>query len=119
MMKKFYEMLFLKILIALSVIYSATVSADVYVDLSQADEISISNNTSEQDYTFKIEEPVLTNTPVNIAAKIRSGSVDNQNLPFNNEVIIAANETDIEPALIHAVITVESKLARFPFHWQR
>jgi len=93
----------------MSVITSATVNADVYVDLSQADEINITNTVNEQDYTFKIEEPVLKNTPANIAAKIRSGSVDNRNLPFNNEVIIAANETDIEPALIHAVITVESK----------
>ena len=100
MMKKLYIVKFFKILFALSVISSATVNADVYVDLSQADEISISNNTSEQNYTFKIEEPVLKNTPANIAAKIRSGSVDNRNLPFNNEVIIAANETEIEPALI-------------------
>ena len=109
MMKKLYIVKFFKILFALSVISSATVNADVYVDLSQADEISISNNTSEQNYTFKIEEPALTNTPANIAAKNRSGSVGNKNLPFNNEVSIAANETEIEPALIHAVITVESK----------
>ena len=108
-MKKLYVINFFKILFASSVISSANVNADVYVDLSQADEISISNNTSEQNYTFKIEEPALTNTPANIAAKNRSGSVGNKNLPFNNEVSIAANETEIEPALIHAVITVESK----------
>lgn len=109
MMKKLYVVKFFKILFALSVISSATAKADVYVDLSQADEINITNTANDQDYTFKIEEPVLTNTPANIAAKIKSGSVGNRNLPFNNEVIIAANETDIEPALIHAVITVESK----------
>ena len=109
MMKKLYVVNFSKILFALSVITSATVNADVYVDLSQADEINITNTANDQNYSFKIEEPVLTNTTANIAAKIRSSSVDNRNLPFNNEVIIAANETDIEPALIHAVITVESK----------
>jgi len=108
-MKKLYVVNFFKILFALSVITSATVNADVYVDLSQADEINITNTANDQDYTFKIEEPVLKNTTANIAAKIRSGSVDNRNLPFNNEVIIAANETEIEPALIHAVISVESK----------
>ena len=108
-MKKLYVLNLFKILFALSVTTSATVNADVYVDLSQADEINITNTANDQDYTFKIEEPVLKNTPANIAAKIRSGSVDNRNLPFNNEVIIAANETEIEPALIHAVISVESK----------
>ena len=108
-MKKLYVLNFFKFLFAMSVITSATVNADVYVDLSQADEINITNTANDQNYSFKIEEPVLTNTTANIAAKIRSSSVDNRNLPFNNEVIIAANETDIEPALIHAVITVESK----------
>lgn len=99
----------LKVLIALSVISSFTVKADVYVDLSQTDEISIGNISNEQSYTFKIDEPTSTNTATNLATLNKVGSEDNKNLPFNNEVIIAANITGIEPALIHAVIAVESK----------
>ena len=108
-MKKIYLMLFLKVLVALSVTSSFAAKADVYVDLSQTDEISIANISNEQNYTFKIEEPSSPNAATNRATFNKVGSEDNKNLPFNNEVIIAANMTGIEPALIHAVITVESK----------
>jgi soluble lytic murein transglycosylase-like protein len=110
-MKKCYVMYCCKAIITLSVISSVAAKADVYVDLSQVDEISISNTASEEDYSFKIEEPVVANaTPsVVVSEKKTGGTTDNHNLPFNNEVIIAANETEIEPALIHAVISVESR----------
>jgi len=108
-MKKFHLILFVKTLIAISVISSLTAKADVYVDLSQTDEISIGNISNEQSYTFKIDEPTSTNIAKNLATLSKIGSEDNKNLPFNNEVIIAANITGIEPALIHAIIAVESK----------
>jgi len=108
-MKKFNVMLFLNILTALSLLSSKSAKADIYVDLSQTDEISIGNITEEQNYTFKIEEPVLPIASPKLAAMNKNGSEDNTNLPFNSEVISAANMTGIEPALIHAVIAVESK----------
>jgi len=108
-MKNFHIMLPLKTLIALSVASSWTVKADIYVDLSKMDEINIANTVNEPNYTFKIEEPVLVNPVTKITTLNKVGSEDNKNLPFNNEVIIAAKITGIEPALIHAVIAVESK----------
>ena len=108
-MKKIHLMLSLKVLVALSVTSSFVAKADVYVDLSQTDEINIANISNEQNYTFKIEEPSSPNTATNVATLNKVGSEDNKKLPFNNEVIIAANITGIEPALIHAVIAVESK----------
>lgn len=111
LMGKSFKLPLVKTLIAISAISSCTAKADVYVDLSQADEISIVNTQIEQNYTFKINEPATPNMIAKFAVheKDKNGSPYNYNLPFNNEVLIAANKTAIEPALIHAVITVESR----------
>jgi soluble lytic murein transglycosylase-like protein len=101
--------LIIKIFTFLFLISSANAKADIYVDLSKSDVINIANFSDDQNYTFKIEEPVLPIANQKIAVINKNGSEDNQYLPFNNEVIIAANMTGIEPALIHAVIAVESK----------
>jgi soluble lytic murein transglycosylase-like protein len=93
----------------LSLVSSEIAEADVYVDLSQVDGISIANIADEQSYTFKIEEQVPPIAILELVAMNKRGSENNKNLPFNNEVIVAAIMTGIEPALIHAVITVESK----------
>ena len=80
--------------------------ADVLVNLNETDEISISNTQLNFSYTLKIEEPLLL-PPQTLDLVERTSSVSL--LPYNAEVISAANVTAIEPALIHAVITVESK----------
>lgn len=108
-MKKLDALLLFKILMALPLISSEIAQADVYVDLSPTDEISIANTADEKNYTFKIDEPALASAAFDIVAVRKKVSGDNKNLPFNNEVISAANITGIEPALIHAVIAVESK----------
>jgi soluble lytic murein transglycosylase-like protein len=108
-MNKSNPVLHLKIFTFLCFISTATANADIYVDLSKSDEISIANFSDEQNYTIKIEEPVLPIANQKLAVMNKNGSENNQYLPFNNEVIIAANMTGIEPALIHAVIAVESK----------
>jgi len=108
-MKKLDTLLFFKILMALTLISSKIVQADVYVDLSQTDEISIANTADEKNYTFKIDEPVLANVALDMVSINQNVAENNKNLPFNNEVVSAANITGIEPALIHAVIAVESK----------
>lgn len=111
MMKKSYLLSLVKILIAITIISSSTVKADVFVDLSLADEISIVNTPIDQNYTFRIDEPATPGmvAQFSVHENGKNGSVVRDNLPFNNEVLIAANKTAIEPALIHAVITVESR----------
>jgi len=101
-------LLFFKTIIILTTISSHTVKGDVYIDLSQLNEISISNTRLDQRYTQKIEEP--TSQQDNVLTELKALDSNKINhLPYNNEVIQAANETAIEPALIHAVMAVESK----------
>jgi soluble lytic murein transglycosylase-like protein len=89
--------------------------ADIYIDLSSDDEISISNSEQSSTFAIKIEEPVEESQQAaviifNGASKINDSSKINQNqLPYHNEVLLAANETALEPALIHAIIATESK----------
>ena len=71
--------------------------ADVYITIEQADEVLISSHVSGQSHYIQIEEPSLHT----ISQKAKQ-------LPYQNEVIKAANVTEIEPALIHAVIAAES-----------
>jgi len=82
--------------------------ADVYVDLSQADEISIGNAEPDTYYAIRIEEPVAAQALVLSDSDNQKNTVTSQ-LPYHQEVLLAANETAIEPALIHAVIATESK----------
>ena len=107
-MQKFDTALLLKMITLMALVSSEVAKADVYVDTSQADEISIANTSNEQNYTFKIEEPVIVTNSA-LASVGNKTAKENKNLPFNNEVISAADVTGIEPALIHAVIAVESK----------
>ena len=82
--------------------------ADLLIDLENAEEVSISNTQLDAHYTLKIEEPdtrqVLSSTQLKTVNTIKISQ-----LPFNDEVLLAAKETTIDPALIHAVIAVESK----------
>ena len=87
--------------------------ADVLVDLAPLDEISISNTQQALQFTYKIAEPSekkesLDNfaelVPDNIKANISYSK-----LPYNIEVLAAAKQAALEPALIHAVIATESK----------
>ena len=100
------EILILNILVFLAVITCNSAQADVYIDLSKTDEISINNIRSEQSYTVKIEEQVDAQSVTDVFSE---NIMSARKLPFNREVMFAANETAVEPALIHAVITVESK----------
>jgi soluble lytic murein transglycosylase-like protein len=111
LMKNAFHLFSIKTFIAVSVITSPIAQAEVYVDLSQADEVSIINTQNVNNYTFKIDEPSLPSASTNavVHKHFKTGAFENLTLPFNSEVIIAANQTDVEPALIHAVIAVESR----------
>lgn len=94
------------LLVALSTLYLMVINtavADVLINLEQADEIQISNTQLNLSYTLKIEEPAIAHELTQPASNNLS------NLPYSTEVISAANETSIAPALIHAVIAVESR----------
>ena len=95
------------VLITGSLISNAA-SADVLIDLENAEEVSISNTQLDAHYTLKIEEPdtrqVVSSTQLKTV-----NTININQLPFNDEVLLAAKETTIDPALIHAVIAVESK----------
>ena len=95
------------VLITGSLIFNAA-RADILIDLENAEEVSISNTQLDAHYTLKIEEPdtrlVVSSTQLKILNTIKINQ-----LPFNNEVLLAAKETTIDPALIHAVLAVESK----------
>lgn len=91
--------------------------ADVYVDMEPTDAIMISNTQDTQKFTLKFSEPV-DQAPVLTAAVLQKNAQKSpyklskreiKSLPYHSEVLKAASLTALEPALIHAVITVESK----------
>lgn len=107
-MDKFLGSILVKMFAFVCICVPNYAQADVYIDLSQADEINIGNAESDRYFSIKIEEPT---TPQANAIDVARNEKNNSTnlLPYNNEVIIAANETSLEPALIHAVMAVESK----------
>jgi soluble lytic murein transglycosylase-like protein len=107
-MQKHVNLVIVKIFILICVWAPCSAWADVYVDLSQADEISIGNAEPDQYYAIRIEEPVASQALVLPDSDNPKNSATSQ-LPYQQEVLLAANETAIEPALIHAVIATESQ----------
>jgi soluble lytic murein transglycosylase-like protein len=111
--KRMKKMLF--VLLSLSITFGVRLAhADVLVDLARDDEISISNTAPDGRYTLKLTEPVEVTATENLpAVKKRRGHALAQSnpalLPYHHDVLFAASQTALEPALIHAVITVESK----------
>ena len=87
---------------------SNAASADVLINLDNAEEVSISNTQIDAHYTLKIEEAEI-NLSLNNAVLKPSYAIKIKQLPYNDEVLLAAKQTTIDPALIHAVIAVESK----------
>ncbi len=96
-------------LYALSIlIWVGNANADVLVDLEDADEISIMNTQLDHRFTVKIAEP-SEHKLTYFAEPTASNNKAIKQLPYHQEVLAAADMTSIEPALIHAVIAVESK----------
>ena len=96
-------------------INALTTQADVYIDMEQKNEINISNTQIDQSFTMKIEEPAdktqnfSSSTAQASNRKRHANEHQIQLLPYHSEVLQAASLTALEPALIHAVIAVESK----------
>ena len=83
--------------------------ADVFVDLAPLDEISISNTQQTLQFTYKISEPDDSLNTIAFEAPARNHNAHFYKLPYNTEVLAAAKQASLEPALIHAVIATESK----------
>jgi soluble lytic murein transglycosylase-like protein len=77
--------------------------ADVYVDFADGSEITISSYAVDSPNVIKVIDTAVVTDEIN--------SKDNlvKSMPFNKEVMLAAKETALAPALIHAVISVESQ----------
>lgn len=86
---------------------SNSYAQSVYMDASDAEEITLSSNALNGTAVEKIEVEELAD--VQQLQPSSSIPVDLQRMPFHQEVLEAANQTTLEPALIHAVIAVESK----------
>lgn len=79
----------------------------IYIDASDAEEITLSSNTlhGEAVVEIQVQDPAgdqFTQPSVTSPA-------DLQRMPFHQEVLEAAHQTSLAPALIHAVIAVESR----------
>ena len=102
-----------KILSILFVLVSNAAFADVYIDTSQTEEIKISSYELNEHHSIVIEsiaiEDDVLDTAQNAVAPSESNVGAYSSLPYNHEVIAAAKETSLDPALIHAVIATESR----------
>jgi soluble lytic murein transglycosylase-like protein len=99
---------FVKLALIVCSLMSIAAHGDVLIDLENTEEVSISNTQPDAHYTIKIEEPDLQ-LAVNSTRIKTVNTIKINQLPYNDEVLLAAKETTIDPALIHAVIAVESK----------
>lgn len=86
---------------------SNSYAESIYVDASDAEEITLSSNVLSGTDVMEIQ------VEDNLAEQKMQYSISNksamQHMPFHQEVLEAANTTTLDPALIHAVITVESR----------
>ena len=104
-----HTLLLFKVLSIFFALVSNGALADVYIDTSQTEEIRISSYELNQHHSITVEEEdVLGAQNGVITPESKIGSAYS-NLPYNLEVIAAAKETSLDPALIHAVIATESK----------
>lgn len=81
----------------------------LYLDAEDSEEIMISTNPMHGDHVVEIQSQGERVAHGGAMPKHADNSQDMQSLPFHQEVLEAANTTALAPALIHAVITVESK----------
>ena len=99
--------LLLKVFSIFFALVSNAAFADVYIDTSQTEEIKITSYALDEHQSVAIEDDMVVDS-ADIAPESKLGSAY-ASLPYNHEVVAAAKETSLDPALIHAVIATESK----------
>jgi soluble lytic murein transglycosylase-like protein len=110
-MKKLFSKIF--VLFAALSCNNISQAEDLYIDASNKDEITISSNALEGSNTIVVEDttPVeASSLPIENTAKT---TIKQASLPYQNDVIAAAEETKLDPALINAIIATESKHNRY------
>lgn len=106
-----YQTKLMVILTAMACSNIAT-AKDLYIDASSAEEITITSNAVEGENAIVIEDT----TPEEVIITAESSpkkTISQASLPYQNDVIAAAEETKLDPALINAVIAAESKHNRY------
>lgn len=76
-------------------------AGDVYVDTSNASELMISSTPMAGAQVIQVHDAALQSVAPAPLTKVQA-------LPYHHEVVVAAKLTNLDPALIHAVIEVES-----------
>lgn len=104
-----------KIFVLIAALIFATISQakDLYIDTSNTDEITISSNTLDGINTIVIEDTTPTTESLFTEENTPKTTIKQTSLPYQNDVIAAAEETKLDPALINAVIAAESKHNRY------
>ena len=109
-----HTLLLLKLFSIFFALVSNVALADVYIDTSQTEEIKITSYQLDPQHSVILDDNVVLgsqNTAVILESKLSGtySSLPYSSLPYNHEVIAAAKETLLDPALIHAVIATESR----------
>jgi soluble lytic murein transglycosylase-like protein len=107
-MKKYFGHAVLEVFILSCLCLPYCAKADLYVDFSESDEIRIGSTEPGKYYALRIEEPTVLHKIVLDESDNKKNAITSQ-LPYHQEVMLAATETQLEPALIHAIIATESK----------
>lgn len=95
------------VLLLMLVAVSTSRAQSIYMDASDTEEITLSSNAlrGESVVEFQVDDGA-SEQPVQSAVIVPANL---QHMPFHQEVLEAAKQTTLEPALIHAVIAVESR----------
>src|SRR4051812_11686095 len=104
-MNNFSDNFFPKMILFIFCIYSEMAYAEINIDAQHAGQIKRSNTSSIQDYKIRTDESYKLS---NRSSADKNIPQTLKKLPFDEEVLSAAEETEMEPALIHAIMTVES-----------
>lgn len=104
MIRQFLNNTFLLLLLVSSLGLPMIAKADIYIATQSSDEINITSFPQANGNFIALKEPAEQKS-------FSQSSVPNEieALPYHREVLIASAETSIDPALIHAVMTVESR----------
>ena len=82
----------------LALLYAGSAHADVYIFVADDGSTHLSDNPDDDRYRLLYKEPV-SQAPV---------AASNKASPYEKEIALAAQDSQIEPALLQAVIAVES-----------
>jgi soluble lytic murein transglycosylase-like protein len=94
------------ILLSLFQAFTSTAFADIYIDTGTEEEISLSNIADGEHFNILVADE----TPTKLAPETTSiATTQPVHMPYSDAVLTASRESSLDPALLHAVIAVESR----------